>query len=447
MNLLAPRRPAIAARRSRGPEVESLEGRTLMASGLTRFPVPLAPHEQIEHLTRGADGNFWFDELGSQPRADLPGSSEFDSTAIGKIAPGGAVSLAPLPAGVGMVQSLTPLADGTAWFTSLVPPSATLPLLSGADHIGRIDPDGAVHVFDVPDGVFNAGASLIPGADGNLWFIGGDTLAHFAKTGSPDRSLQVARINPRGVIQDIISLADIPGTASDVNLNLDAVLKAGPDGALWFGEDGMTSGALVRIDTRTGQARAFALSSSPRPYQYPGDFAITADGSVWFEEVITATGSSSAKTVLDRLSPSGDIARVALPGGPHVQPGGTVLADADGGVRVMGYGKSPSSFLAIVNADGGGTRIRLASRPLQLVTLLPAADGALFFESSNGPLGRVTASGKVRTIPRPKPLTRAIMHRGPSSLKVGPDGDIWFINSNGRAIDRFAPSSRASRSK
>src|SRR5262245_33279242 len=117
-------RSEVRSRSQARPAVEGLEGRCLLAAGLTEFPLPL-PHGNPGAIAAGPDGSLWFAE-GSE---------------IGRRSPDGTLSFYQAhPPQPQLIHGLTVAPDGTVWFVE-----------GGfGGSVGRIDPDGTVTEFPLP---------------------------------------------------------------------------------------------------------------------------------------------------------------------------------------------------------------------------------------------------------------------------------------------------------
>ena len=73
------------------------------------------------------------------------------------------------------------------------------------------------------------------------------------------------------------------------------------------------------------------------------------------------------------------------------------------------------------------------SRPY---TIVPGPDGNLWFTESNGnKIGRITPAGAISEFAVPTGQS------APYGIAVGPDGNIWFTERFGNKIGRFSPAS------
>ena len=197
----------------------------------------------------------------------------------------------------------------------------------------------------------------------------------------------------------------------------------GPDGALWFTEAGSgkigrvtTSGAITELTLVGGSAAGF------------GSHPITTgpDGTLWFVE------QSAGK--IGRLTTTGVLSQFILPGNIHkdevIESAKSITAGPDGALWFTSQNKSPVTF-SIVSGQigrittsgtiteftlpGGGTRLT-TPHPTDITT---GPDGALWFTDSNlGKIGRITTRGSLTQFTTPQ--------ADPIGITTGPDGALWF---------------------
>jgi streptogramin lyase len=103
--------------------------------------------------------------------------------------------------------------DGSLWFTEW-----------SANKIGRITTDGVITEFKLP-GLTSPG-DIASGSDGSLWFTR-STWSSWENGGPYQSPPMIGRITTAGVVSEF----PIPHSAHGI--------VAGPDGALWFGEEGV----------------------------------------------------------------------------------------------------------------------------------------------------------------------------------------------------------------
>jgi streptogramin lyase len=267
-------------------------GRITPDGVVTMFPVPVLNPTRI---TTGPDGNVWF-ALGYR---------------IGRVTPEGQMDVFVIPANDWFypVGWLAPGPDGNVWFTR-------------GSHLGRIDPSGT-DIVEFTTGPFDL-QTIAAGPDGNMWFR---------------QAASIGRLTPAGVrLTDIALPLSAPAAHGPL---LDAI-GAAPDGSVWVAMRGYDVGN--DIVARVSATGAFAQQSLPRLTTAPHHYlAIAAgpDGDVWFgndgQPVIGRVRSAAGTTPTVSLSAGAvalgapltittSVAGLTLPGTPM----GTVVVSIDG---------------------------------------------------------------------------------------------------------------------
>jgi virginiamycin B lyase len=144
--------------------------------------------------------------------------------------------------------------DGNMWFTE------------NGGEIGMITAAGAITQFTLPSGV--SPRYIASGIDGNLWFTA--TVDHAPFTA-------IGKLTPSGTYTEY----DTPYTITDPSYAGPSGIFAGPDGNLWYGDDGL----LGRVDPNTGTITTFSSSSfGCGPNEAPQMFTATDASTVWFTD-------------------------------------------------------------------------------------------------------------------------------------------------------------------
>ena len=157
-------------------------GRIAANAAVSEFALPNSESRPMA-IVEAQDGHAWF--------------TEYFGDRIGRIAPGGALTEFPLPAG-SRPAGITGDRDGNVWFTE-----------QGSGKIGRIDSSGSLTEFKLPAGVVPG--AIAAASDGRLWF-----------TENPGR---LARLTPAGRFSEV----RLPNRESSP---VDIV--AGAEGAVWY---------------------------------------------------------------------------------------------------------------------------------------------------------------------------------------------------------------------
>jgi virginiamycin B lyase len=252
-----------------------------------------------------------------------------------------------------------------------------------------------------------------------------------------------------------------------------AGIAAGPDGALWFTENGEKR--IGRVTT-SGTVTEFPVSVETN--------SITGgpDGAIWF--------TSNTYYVIVRMTTAGTVTNVFSTGNlsPHVITAGpdgalwfTTYGNAIGRITTSGVVTSyptpaneettwtitpgPDGALWFTQVDGdyllgirpplplrpgpGQRSPRLSGRDIGRITTagtiteFPAStlgpalnitagpDGALWFTEFNDAIGRISTSGTITEYPTPVQLS------GDEGIAAGSDGALWFAGLGGNTVGRI----------
>jgi virginiamycin B lyase len=246
----------------------------------------------------------------------------------------------------------------------------------------------------VPLTLANAPGDITAGPDGNLWFTEEGVLPG------------IGRITKSGTITEHTA-----GLTSGFSmLRTPKGITAGPDGNLWFTEQGVTADGVARLDPGTGSVVEYPLSAGADPT------AITAgsDGNLWFLE--------RGATKIGRITPDGDVDEfnAGLSGsdtlnditsGPDGQLWVTIAASGDD--RIESF--SPSN-----PDDPRFWSNNLTGTPNQIVA---ASDHKLYFTESDEPaaIGRIKTDGNIKEY-----RTGLTVDSAPAGLAEGDKGMLWF---------------------
>lgn len=241
---------------------------------------PCAPCFQPSNIVTAPDGNIWYVEDGG--------------ASIGKITTGGsAVNVASLP---GSSNGITIGPDGNVWYSSY-----------SSANVGKIQTNGL--------GQQNYGAGFNPrglvfGPDRTLWYLSyyGTAIGHMTQSG--------AIIGTYSIASD--------GEWSDE-------LTVGPDGKIWFVNDGAN---LVESVNSSGAVTPYALQANANP-QY---ITVGTDGALWFSE--RGTSSIGRLTTAGTLSEFGSaygISNTSTPVGITQGPDGNIWFADNSGNRIYKF--------------------------------------------------------------------------------------------------------------
>ena len=225
---------------------------------------------------------------------------------------------------------------------------------------------------------------IAAGPDGNLWFT---------------QDGAIGRITPNGMV-----------TEYPVNSPTD--VAAGPDGNLWFTNIHGTIGRITPAGT-------IASYSIPTANSDPGGIARGTDGNLWFTEF---EGDK-----IGRITPTGTITEYPLPAG-NTEPDDITAAE-DG---TLWFTQAGAHKIGRITPAGDVIEYPLASDS-EADGIAAGPDGNVWFtDDSNQEIGRITPQGQVTEYPLPTG------DRAPGAIAAGPDGDLWFTEADNN-IGRITP--------
>jgi streptogramin lyase len=411
------------------PEVESLEGRQLLAA-LTQFPLS-SNQSAGAALTLGPDGNLWFPEQ--------EGAGE-----IVRITPAGVSNSFLLPVNYSSPSALTVGPDNNLWFTDLFNTNG-----KNVPAVGQINSAGVVTEYPTHSS-YSSTSALTVGPDNNLWFT------ESSPSSSGVTAATVGQVTPAGVVSEF----PLP-----ITNNVVSGLTDGPDGHLWFSASTSTnssaSASIGRI-TPGGVISEFGL---PSTYYLASALTTGRDGNLWFSNQTNSPPSSSAgKAAIGRITPTGTVSEYSLSSSATsaspltVGPDGNLWFSEFGSPFESGLISTPSSIrIGQITPAGAITDFPLAPTigpgyPYPSASALTVGpDNSLYFT--------ITAAYDVETFPlgntpagyilvRVTPAGDVIEFAGASvssfseslttfAPTVGSDGNIWFPDgSNIGRLDR-----------
>jgi virginiamycin B lyase len=249
---------------------------------------------------------------------------------------------------------------------------------------------GQITEYKVPTHVQPASpAQLVSGPGNQMWTaVTSGWIAAIAMNGEvTERRIPVAGTAPVGIAAD-------------------------GDGAVWFSESRkpalgrMTvAGRFTQVPARSPGLRAFALTTA-------------ADGSVWFAD--DAGNGGVGRVIADRHLLEYRLSRGTLPQELAAAPDGSVW-----------FAAWHSGEIGRVTPHGRVRLYRIPTPQSEPVGVAVAADGSVWFAEAHK-LGRVTPAGSFSEFRLP---------RGSEAdwLAAGPDGDVWFTETNDHRVGRITP--------
>jgi virginiamycin B lyase len=125
------------------------------AGVITPFPLPANPDNPngvrfLQGITVAGDGTVWFTDSGSANVTSQP--------SIGRLTPGGVVTLFPIGSAQSSPQGIVAAPDGSVWFVD-----------RGRNLIGHFGVSGGFTTFPIPT-PNSQPYGIVIGSDGNVWF-------------------------------------------------------------------------------------------------------------------------------------------------------------------------------------------------------------------------------------------------------------------------------------
>jgi len=188
-----------------------------------------------------------------------------------------------------------------------------------------------------------------------------------------------------------------------------ADIVVGPDGNLWFTEQGANSIGRIQPD---GSIDEFPVSSCCGP-----PLMITAgpDGYLWF----TVFTADDAPGRIGRVSINGVATEFQLPG--MTGPSFGITSGPDGNLWLT---EGPSNKVARITPNLVVTEFPVPTADSSPSGITAGPDGNLWFtELFGNRIGRITPSGAITEFEVPTADSQ------PSGIAAGPDGNLWFTES------------------
>jgi streptogramin lyase len=282
-------------------------------------------------IAAGPDGNLWFADRGT-------------IKAIGRITPGGTITEFPITVAGSSPRGIVAGPDGNVWFTddATVPAIGLVCLTTGPLCSPSDVTTEAIHEYGVTANGGNGGTpaprGITAGPDGNLWFADvGTTKA-------------IGMINPAThVITEYTS--DNPGN-----------IAPGPDGNVWFTDRANTAIALICLTTgplcSSADVSTHAIHNFLTPSgSTPEGVAAGPDGNLWFSD----DGSKAIGTINPSTAAIAEYSIATNGGNPGSRPTG-ITAGPDGNLWFSDKGTGATPIPAI-GRFGVGAPAALVTAP------------------------------------------------------------------------------------
>jgi virginiamycin B lyase len=188
-------------------------------------------------------------------------------------------------------------------------------------------------------------------------------------------------------------------------------ITLGPDGALWFTEEGANQ--IGRITT-SGAITEFPLTATPS--SEPRAIIDGPDGALWFVQ--------PGPNDVGRMTTTGSVSEfsIAVTGGCTNAGSGPagIVAGSDGNIWVTEDRNNPGQFAEITIPAHTVTQNCMVTGAGQLGAIAAGSDGAMWFTQGFDLIGRLQTDGNV-SYPPPSVASSALM-----PIVAGPGGDLWI---------------------
>jgi streptogramin lyase len=192
-------------------------------------------------------------------------------------------------------------------------------------------------------------------------------------------------------------------------------ITAGPDGALWFTNDGNDS--IGRIDPATGAMTNYTGAG----IVFPGDITVGPDGALWFTN--NGNEANGQHDSIGRITTAGTVTSYT---DPSISDPVGITSGPDGALWFTNQSNNSTGSIGRITTTGTITNYTNATISWPLgITVGP--DGAMWFtNSANNSIGRITTTGTITNYTDPSISV-------PVGISSGPDGALWFTNNGHNA--------------
>jgi virginiamycin B lyase len=184
----------------------------------------------------------------------------------------------------------------------------------------------------------------------------------------------------------------------------------GPDGALWFPDNGGSS--IGRITT-TGSITQYPLPAGDTAFSIAGAF----DGALWFTDPTTNS--------IGRMTTSGAVTEHPVPtASAGLSP---IVSGPD---TALWFTEATANKIGRISLQGAVTEYSLPTPGSVPNGITPGPDGALWFDENRGYIGRITTGGIISEHRVSSP---------PNFIVTGSDKALWFLigNSSNQQLARM----------
>ena len=294
----------------------------------------------------------------------------------------------------------------------------------GGNDVGRILSHAPSTVTLFPIPTPDSGAGdLTVGPDGNIWFVEQGSV-YYEADGSPGKIGRILAYAPYTITE-----FETPNPNSRPS-----GIAVGPDGALWFGEYWQPNlGGGGNAIGRIWPFPPYRMSEYPAPAAGDAPVNVVAgpDHTVWFTEV---WGNKIASIETDR---NHRITEFSIPTAPVLAPGFPATSfpwdltrDSDGNIWFAERQGNNIGRMS-VRGDHRLTEFALPTADSWPYGITAAHDHIWFTEFLNNKIAKIDDDGRVSEFDIPAASS------GPLDLAAGPDRSIWFVELNGGKIGRL----------
>src|ERR1700722_8219117 len=254
---------------------------------------------------------------------------------------------------------------------------------------------GTIQLYEQPlVGQLGPGAT---GADGEVWLTGGVAEA-------------IYRVDDNGTLRKFSGGLNAGSRPTSI--------AAGPDGALWFADDGTTPAiGELKPDGEAPEAPEIIEYQLPAA-SHPVQIAAGPEGNMWFTD-------DGGEPAIGEIDPSGEIKEFPTRSGSHpagiaAGPDGDIWFTDDAGKAAIGR-LAPQAPAEVVEFEG----LDEGSVPGAIVA---GSEGALWFadDGTKPAIGKVTPGGETPTIEELSVGLQAGSQ--PRGISTGAAGNVWFTD-------------------
>jgi streptogramin lyase len=225
----------------------------------------------------------------------------------------------------------------------------------------------------------------------------------------------VEPLEDRCLLSTTINEFPLPSPSSAPDL-----MRADPNGDVWFTEAGIARGRFLGRITPTGQITELVLNSLSSDIV---SFAFGNDGNIWV----------GGDTHIAEINPQGVLLHNYLIPSTLAYPyhALSIAFGPDGNIWYT-EGYASGEVIGRLTPDGQDGQITEFPIPFQGDEITTGPDGNLWFDAEAHAIGRITPAGDVTIFNNPDNGQTAGAYRG---LTSGPNGNLWMSQNVGNVIE------------